>query len=191
MNPEVDAFITGATQWPDELAAMRPVLLATGLTEELKWRQPCYSHEGKNIVIMGEMKAGMTLGFFKGGLLLDPDHVLLDNGPNSRQTKRMFFTSVDDVERLADTVTRYVNESVAVELSGATLDPAPEPELAAELQERLDADPKLKAAFEALTPGRRRYYNIHITEAKQSATRSARVEKCIPKILAGKGLQDR
>ena len=98
---------------------------------------------------------------------------------------------VGAVERLAGTVTRYVQEAVAVERSGATLDPAPEPEVAAELQERLDADPKLKAAFEALTPGRRRFYNIHISEAKQSATRAARVEKCIPKILAGKGLQDR
>lgn len=191
MNPEVDDVIARATQWPDEMAAMRQVLLATGLTEELKWRQPCYSLDGKNIVIMGEMKAGLTLGFFKGALLADPDGVLVDNGPNSRSAKRMFFQSVADVERLAGTVTRYVQEAVAVERSGATLDPAPEPEMAAELQERLDADPKLKAAFEALTPGRRRYYNIHISEAKQSATRSARVEKCIPKILAGKGLQDR
>ena len=191
MDPEVDDYIAHARQWPDELAALRPVLLATGLTESLKWRQPCYSLDGKNVVIMGEMKAGMTLGFFKGTLMSDPDGVLQDNGPNSRSVKRMFFRSVADVERLADTVTRYVEEAVAVEQSGATVAPAPETELVAELQERLDADPTLKAAFEALTPGRRRYYNIHISEAKQSATRAARVEKCIPKILAGKGLQDR
>ena len=191
MNPDVDAFITKASMWPAELAALRPVLLATGLTEELKWRQPCYSLSGKNIVIMGEMKAGMTLGFFKGTLLSDPDHLLHDNGPNSRSVKRMFFQSVDEVERLADAVTRYVNEAIAIEASGATVAPAPEAELVAELQERLDADPKLKAAFEALTPGRRRYYNMHISDAKQSATRAARVEKCIPKIMAGKGLQDR
>lgn len=191
MTDEIDDFIARAAQWPDELAALRAVLLATGLTEELKWRQPCYSDDGKNIVIMGEMKAGLTLGFFKGTLLPDPDGVLVDNGPNSRSAKRMFFQSVADVERLAGTVTRYVQEAVALERAGATVPRADEPELVAELQERLDADPALKAAFEALTPGRRRYYNIHVGEAKQPATRAARVERCIPKILAGKGLQDR
>ena len=191
MNPDVDEFIARSTKWPHELAAMRPVLLASDLTEQLKWRQPCYSIEGHNIVIMGEMNAGMTLGFFKGTLLSDPEGVLRDNGPNSRSVKRMFFTSVDEVEQLADTVSRYVHEAISVELSGAAVAPAAEPLLVAELQERLDADPELKAAFEALTPGRRRYYNIHIGEAKQPATRAARVEKCVPKILAGKGLQDR
>ena len=191
MNPEVDEFIARSTKWPAELRALRPVLLATGLTEEIKWRQPCYAVEGRNIVIMGEMKAGMTIGFFKGALLSDPDGVLVDNGPNSRSVKRMFFSSVEEVERLADTVSRYVHEAVSVELSGAAVSPAAEPELVAELQERLEADLKLKAAFEALTPGRRRYYNIHIGEAKQPATRAARVEKCVPKIMAGKGLQDR
>jgi len=191
VNPDVDEFIARSTKWPHELAAMRPVLLASDLTEQLKWRQPCYSIEGHNIVIMGEMNAGMTLGFFKGTLLSDPEGVLRDNGPNSRSVKRMFFTSVDEVEQLADTVSRYVHEAISVELSGAAVAPAAEPLLVAELQERLDADPELKAAFEALTPGRRRYYNIHIGEAKQPATRAARVEKCVPKILAGKGLQDR
>ena len=191
MNPEVDEFIARSKKWPEEMRALRPLLLDSGLAEQLKWRQPCYSMDGKNIVMMSEMKAGLSLGFFKGTLLSDPDGLLRDNGPNSRSMKRMFFTSVEEVQRLADTVSRYVHEAVSVELSGATVAPATESELVTELQERLDADPGLKAAFEALTPGRRRYYNIHIGEAKQAGTRAARVEKCIPRILAGKGLQDR
>ena len=191
MNPEVDDYIARARQWPDELAAMRTVLLRTGLTEELKWRQPCYSHEGTNIVIMGEMKAGMTLGFFKGELLDDPEHLLVDNGPNSRSVKRLFFTSVAEVKKLAPTVRKFVKNAVAVEEAGLTVGPPPELELCDELAEALAADPALSEAFDALTPGRRRYYNIHISEAKQSATRVARIEKCRPKIMAGKGLQDR
>ena len=191
MHPDVDAFIEGSTRWPRELAAMRSILLETGRDEELKWRQPCYSHDGRNIVIMGEMKAGMTLGFFKGMFMADPDGVLVDNGPNSRSVRRLFFTSVDEVERRAELVARYVAEAIQVEQSGVTAGPAPEPAWVAELQDALDADPEFRSAFEALTPGRRRAYNMHFADAKQSSTRAARVERYRPKILDGKGLQDR
>jgi len=191
MNPDVDAIVAAATKWPEEMAALRKVLLTTGLTEEVKWRQACYSLDGKNIVIMGEMNAGLTLGFFKGELLDDPDGVLVDNGPNSRSVRRLFFTSVAQVRQMAPTVRRLVDNAVAVEEAGLTVGPAPEPELVAELVAELDADPALRAAFEALTPGRRRAYNIYFGDAKQSATRTSRVRKYAPKILAGKGLQDR
>ena len=191
MNPDVDAFIDGAGRWHDELLAMRPILLATGLDETLKWRQPCYTHDDRNIVIMGEMKAGMTLGFFKGMFMSDPDGVLEDNGPNSRSVRRMFFTSVAEVEQRAELVARYVAEAIRVEQSGVTAGPAPEPDWVAELQDALDADPAFRAAFEALTPGRRRAYNLHFADAKQSSTRAARVARYRPKILDGKGLQDR
>ncbi|MEZ5266569.1 MAG: YdeI family protein [Acidimicrobiia bacterium] len=191
MNHKVDAYLDRAKLWPAELAALRAVLLDCGLTEELKWGKPCYSHGGHNIAILQEMKPHLALMFFKGALLADPAGVLVDQGPNSRSARRIEFHTVQDVQDLADTVRAYVDEAIDVEAAGLEVGPAPEPSLAAELQERLDADPALRAAFEALTPGRRREYNLHISEAKQAATRAGRVEKCVPKILAGKGFRDR
>jgi uncharacterized protein YdeI (YjbR/CyaY-like superfamily) len=188
---EVDAYIAASDMWPAEIAAMRPILVDAGLTEELKWRKPCYSRDGRNIVIVQEMKDVVALMFFKGALLADPDGVLVDQGPNSRSAKRMEFTSVDDVDRLADTIAAYVREAIEIEESGQRVGPAPEPVLVDELQERLDHDPELAAAFAALTPGRRREYHLHISSAKQSSTRAARVDTCAPRILAGKGLRDR
>ena len=177
--------------WPEEMSRLRPILLNCGLTEEIKWRKPCYSHEGKNIVILQEMKEFLALMFFKGALLKDPAGVLEDQGPNSRSARRIRFTSVEDVARLADTVKAYVDEAVAIEEAGLKVDPAPEPALVAELQSRLDQDPALKAAFEALTPGRRREYNLYFSGAKQAGTRAARVERYAAKILDGRGFRDR
>ena len=191
MNPQVDAYIRASERWPDEITALRPVLLGTGLTEELKWRSPCYSHDGKNIVIVQEMNDHLALMFFKGALLADPDGVLVDQGPNSRSARRIEFTSVDDVTRLAGTVTAYIDEAVKVEELGLKVGQPPDLVLVEELRNRLDADPALKAAFEALTPGRRREYNLHISGAKQAKTREARIDRYAPKILAGKGLRDR
>lgn len=191
MNPKVDAYVARSERWPAELAALRAVLLDCGLTEELKWGKPCYSEGGHNIAIVQEMKPHLALMFFKGALLADTAGVLVEQGPNSRSARRIEFHTVQDVRELADTVRAYVAEAVDVEAAGLAVGPAPEPSLAAELQERLDADPALRTAFEALTPGRRREYNLHISEAKQAATRAGRVDKCVPKILAGKGFRDR
>jgi uncharacterized protein YdeI (YjbR/CyaY-like superfamily) len=191
VNPDVDAYIEQSERWPDEMTDLRPVLLSCGLTEEIKWGKPCYSHEGRNIVIVQEMKEFLALMFFKGALLNDPDGVLHEQGPNSRSARRMQFTSVEDVERLAGTVKAYVDEAVDAEEAGLEVGPAPELQLADELQNRLDEDPALKAAFEALTPGRQREYNLHVSEAKQAKTRETRVDKFVPKILDGKGFRDR
>jgi len=124
-------------------------------------------------------------------LLTDPAGVLEDQGPNSRSARRICFRSVADVKRLRDTVQEYVAAAVAVEQAGLEVGPAPELVLVAELQARLDRDPALKAAFESLTPGRRREYHLHISDAKQASTRQARIDKYVPQILAGKGLRDR
>jgi uncharacterized protein YdeI (YjbR/CyaY-like superfamily) len=191
VNPDVDAYIEQSERWPDEMTDLRPVLLSCGLTEEIKWGKPCYSHEGRNIVIVQEMKEFLALMFFKGALLNDPDGVLHEQGPNSRSARRMQFTSVEDVERLAGTVKAYVDEAVDAEEAGLEVGPAPELQLADELQNRLDEDPALKAAFEALTPGRQREYNLHVSQAKQAKTRETRVDKFVPKILDGKGFRDR
>jgi len=190
VNPRVDAYIQASKRWPAEITALRRVLLSTGLTEELKWRTPCYSHDGKNIVIVQDMRNCLALMFFKGALLADPDGVFVDHGPNSRSARRIEFTSVDDVTRLADTVRAYIDEAVSVEELGLKVGPHPELVLVEELQNRLEQDPALKAAFESLTPGRQREYNLHISGAKQSKTRETRIDKYTPKILTGKGLRD-
>jgi uncharacterized protein YdeI (YjbR/CyaY-like superfamily) len=190
-NPEVDAYVARSDMWPDEIDALRSILWECPLTEELKWGKPCYSHDGKNIVIVQEMKEFLALMFFKGALLGDADGVLETQGPNSRSARRMCFTSVDGVIDAAGTVAAYVEEAIAVEEAGLEPPPAPELVLVEELRSRLDDDPALEAAFAALTPGRQREYNLHFSSAKQASTRSARVEKYVPKILDGKGFRDR
>jgi uncharacterized protein YdeI (YjbR/CyaY-like superfamily) len=173
------------------MTALRPILLGAGLTEEIKWGKPCYRHAGKNIVILQEMKEFLALMFFKGALLNDPDGVLEEQGPNSRSARRIRFTSVEDVARLASIVGIYLDEAVVVEEAGLEIEPAPEPVLVEELQNRLDQDPVFRAAFESLTPGRQREYNLYFSAAKQAKTRMARVDKYTPKILDGKGFRDR
>jgi uncharacterized protein YdeI (YjbR/CyaY-like superfamily) len=187
----VDDYVAASDQWPAEIDVLRPLLVACGLTEELKWGKPCYRHDGTNIVIVQEMKEFLALMFFKGALLDDPDGVLEPQGPNSRSARRMCFTSVDDVTERADTIAAYVHEAIEVEAAGLEVGPPPELELVEELRARLDDDADLEAAFEALTPGRRREYHLHISGAKQAATREARIDRCVPKILAGKGFRDR
>lgn len=191
MNPEVDAYISRSEKWPEEMTALRPTLLDAGLTEEIKWRSPCYSHDGDNIAIFQEMNDFLSLMFFKGALLSDPQGVLEEQGQNSRSARRIRFTSVEEVARLADTVRAYVEEAIDVAEAGLTVGPAPELVLVEELQNRLDADPALKAAFESLTPGRQREYNLYFSEAKQAKTREARIGKYAQKILEGKGFRDR
>ena len=190
-DPQVDAYIEASDKWPAEMAALRPILLGAGLAEQIKWRSPCYSHEGKNVAIIQEMNDFLALMFFKGALLDDPDGVLSEQGSNTRSARRVTFTSVEDVAGLAGAVRALVDEAVAAEELGLEVGPAPELVLVGELQDRLDADPALKAAFEALTPGRRREYNLHVSGAKQSKTREARIDRHTPKILKGKGLRDR
>jgi uncharacterized protein YdeI (YjbR/CyaY-like superfamily) len=173
------------------MSGLRLVLLDRGLTEAIKWGKPCYSHEGRNIVILQEMKEFLALMFFKGALLEDPSGVLEEQGPNSRSARRIRFTSVDDVARLSDTVAAYIDEAISIEEAGLEVGPAPDLVLVEELRQRLDDDPALRTAFEALTPGRQREYNLIIAEAKQASTRAARVDKYAPRILDGKGLRDR
>jgi uncharacterized protein YdeI (YjbR/CyaY-like superfamily) len=191
VNPQVDAYIERAQRWPAEMGALRAILLDCGLTEEIKWGKPCYGHGGRNIAIMQEMKDFLALMFFKGALLSDPDGVLEEQGPNSRSARRIRFTTVDDVTRLGDTVTACIAEAIGVEEAGLDVGPAPQLVLVDELRQRLEADPTLRAAFEALTPGRQREYNLYVSDAKQASTRQARVDKYVPRILDGKGFRDR
>lgn len=189
--PDVDAYIKASDQWPDEIAALRPLLVAAGLDESIKWGKPCYTLGDANIVLVQEFSDHLALMFFKGVLLEDPAGVLEEQGPNSHAPKRMTFRSVDDVKGRADVVTAYVSEAIAVEQAGTPLPPRPQEEMADELLERLAADAELSTAFDELTPGRQREYNLHVSGARQASTRERRVDKIVPRILDGKGLRDR
>jgi uncharacterized protein YdeI (YjbR/CyaY-like superfamily) len=186
----VDAFIGRQDQWQAEMTALRPVLLGCGLSEEIKWGKPCFSHEGRNVAIFQPMKGFLSLMFFKGALLEDPAGLLRSQGPNSRSALRLEFTSVQQVADQADIVKDYVAEAIEVEDKGLQVEPAPELEVCDELAARLEADPDLRAAFEGLTPGRQREYNLHFSDAKKAETRDARIDKYADKILAGKGFRD-
>ena len=187
----VDEYLECSEQWPTEVAALREVLLGCRLSEAIKWGKPCYLHGERNIALIQEFKDFLALMFFKGALLDDPDDLLHDVGPNSRSARRMQFTSVDEVQRAAKSIGAYVVAAIEIEESGAQVGPPEELDLVDELRERLDQDPELRKAFEALTPGRQRAYNLHIGGAKQAKTRAARVDKHAARILAGKGLNDR
>lgn len=187
----VDEYLERSEQWPAEVAALREILQGCELAETIKWGKPCYLHDGRNIALIQEFKDFVALMFFKGVLLDDPDGLLHDVGPNSRSARRMQFTAVDEVEGTAKSIASYVVAAIEVEEAGLEIEQSEELELVDELRERLDQDPELKKAFEALTPGRRRGYNLHIGGAKQSKTRVARIDKHAPRIMAGKGLNDR
>jgi len=188
---DVDAYLADATRWRDEAEALRAILLDCELEEAIKWGKPCYAHEGRNLCIVQPFKDFLALMFFKGALMEDPDGLLREQGENTRSARRLCFTSVAEVENTEPAIRAFVREAVAVEDEGRALPPRPPPVLADELRARLDADPELKAAFERLTPGRRREYNLYVSGAKRSETRASRVEKHVERILAGKGLRDR
>jgi uncharacterized protein YdeI (YjbR/CyaY-like superfamily) len=188
---DVDAYLDRAELWPDEIRALRPILTGCGLDEAIKWGKPCYVHEGRNIVILQEMKHFLAVMFFKGALLADPAGVLEAQGPNSRSARRICVRSTGDVGRLADVVRAYVAAAIDVEDAGLEVPAAPDTGWVDELQQRLDRDPAFKRAFEALTPGRQREYHLQISSAKQATTRAARVAKYADRILAGKGFRER
>ncbi len=205
-NPRVDPYFTdgcgrcplGSTPqcrvnlWPEPLRLLRRIVLESGLTEELKWGVPVYTSNKKNIVLLGAFKDDCVLGFFKGVLLSDPHSVLAKQSENVQESRVVRFTEAARVLELEPILKNYIAEAIRVEESGLkvkykTTADVPVPE---EFQLRLDASPELKAAFEALTPGRQRAYLYHFAQPKQSQTRATRVEKNVERILAGKGLHD-
>jgi uncharacterized protein YdeI (YjbR/CyaY-like superfamily) len=192
MNPDVNAFFSNAKRWQEEMEKLRTICLDCGLTEELKWDQPCYTLHGRNVVIIGELKDNCALSFFKGALLYDAEGLLLAPGEHTQSGRWIKFSSVKQIAELEPVLKAYIYEAIEVEKAGlkvqlkTTADfPVPE-----EFQQKLDAMPALRTAFYALTPGRQRGYLLHFAAPKQSKTRKARVEKYIPQILSGKGLND-
>ncbi len=178
--------------WTDALMALRALVLESGLAEEMKWGSPCYTLDGKNVLMIASFREYCCLSFFKGVLITDDNGLLQSPGPNSRHARLLKFTSVDEVTKHRESIVRLINQAVEVERSGQKVTTGDEPAaLPAELEERLEGDAMLRDAFDALTPGRQRSYIIHISGAKQSETRERRVEQCVPKILIGKGFHDR
>lgn len=191
-DDRAEAFFADATRWRDELAALRALLLAAELDETFKWRGPCYMAHGGNIVMLGALKDGCSLGFFKGALLSDPDGVLAPPGPNSRAARVARLSSLAEIEAQAPALRACIAEAMALEAAGARVAPPPDDlPPPAELVAAFDADPGLKAAFARLTPGRRRGWILHFGQPKGTAARARRVAKAAPAILAGKGMHDR
>lgn len=189
-NPKVDAFVSRAKTWQAEIQKLRAILLECGLEEEIKWGKPCFAFEGKNVAIIQPFKEMCSLMFFKGALLEDTHGLLRSQGENTQSALRLEFTSEAQIKKTV--LKAYVKQAIEVEKSGLEVDfkAKRELELPEELTQALKKDKKLAKAFAALTPGRQRGYVMHFTSAKQSATRTARIEKSVPKILAGKGMND-
>lgn len=192
MNPKVDFFFNKTSKWKQEYNKLRSILLNCGLIEELKWGCPCYTFQKNNVVLIHGFKEYCALLFHKGVLLKDTENILIQQTKNVQVARQIRFTSISEIEKLQHTLRAYVYEAIEVEKAGIQpqLKEVTQFEMAAEFKSILDEQPELKKAFEELTPGRQRAYLLHFSQPKQSKTRTSRVEKAIPKIMGGKGLND-
>jgi uncharacterized protein YdeI (YjbR/CyaY-like superfamily) len=191
-NPQVDGFLRKAKKWQKEFTALRKIVLDSNLTEEVKWRHPCYTFEGSNIIFFHGFNDYCALLFFKGALLKDAKGILVQQTKNVQAGRQIRFTDLREIVAMQPVLKAYINEAIEVEKAGlkVELKKTAAFEVPEELQTQLDENPAFKTAFEALTPGRQRGYILYFSAAKQSKTRVARVEKCVPQILDGKGLDD-
>ncbi|MEI6101168.1 MAG: YdeI family protein [Eubacteriales bacterium] len=192
MNPKVDEFLNNAKQWQQEFNKLRLMILDCGLTEELKWGVPCYTFQEKNIVLVHGFKEYCAILFVKGALLQDTRGVLIQQTENVQAGRQIRFSTIQEIDEMEAVIKAYIYEAVEVEKAGLEVDCKKNTEyvIPEELQKQFIENPAVKTAFEALTPGRQRAYLLHFSEPKQSKTREARVEKYLPKILNGKGLND-
>ncbi|HET7629590.1 MAG TPA: YdeI family protein [Bacillales bacterium] len=191
MNPKVDQFINKSKKWKEEYKQLREIVLDCELTEDFKWMHPCYTLDGKNIVLIHGFKEYCAMLFPKGALLKDPEGILIQQTKNVQAARQIRFTHVDEIIEQEATLKAYIREAIEVEKAGLKVDVKKEPEpIPEEFQIKLDENPQLKEAFEGLTPGRQRAYILYFSGAKQSKTRTSRVEKYIPHILDGKGMND-
>lgn len=191
-NPKVDWFFTKASEWQEEYETLRTICLDSGLAEELKWGCPCYTFEKRNIVLMHGFKEYCALLFFKGALLKDPQNILIQQTENVQAARQIRFTNVRQIVKMKSILKAYIREAVEVERAGVKvpLKKTKEFGVPEEFQNKLNKSAALKKAFNALTPGRQRGYLLYFSAPKQAKTRAARVEKSIPQILVGKGLND-
>jgi uncharacterized protein YdeI (YjbR/CyaY-like superfamily) len=192
MNPKVDFFFDKAKKWQDEFKKLRSIILACGLTEELKWGVPCYTFEKSNIVLIHGFKEYCAILFVKGALLKDAKGILIQQTENVQSARQVRFTSVREIVKLESTLKTYIQEAIEVEKAGLKVNykKTSEYTFPEEFISKLEKVPGLQDAFDSLTPGRQRAYLFYFSQPKQSKTREARIDKCTPQILAGKGLND-
>ncbi|MEA5427325.1 YdeI/OmpD-associated family protein [Arcicella lustrica] len=192
MNPKVDFYFTKAEKWQEELEQLRKIVLECELTEELKWGVPCYTFQKSNIVLIHDFKEYCALLFMKGALLDNANGLLIQQTENVQAARQIRFTNLREIVDNKAILKAYIYEAIEVEKAGlkVELKKTTEYNIPEEFQQKLDESSSLKTAFEALTPGRQRAYLLHFAQPKQAKTREARVEKCIPQILDGKGLND-
>ncbi|HLX70425.1 MAG TPA: YdeI family protein [Verrucomicrobiae bacterium] len=192
LNPKVDWYFSKAEKWKAESEKLRAIILDCGLTEELRWGKPCYTSQESNIVLIHGFKEYCALLFFKGALLKDPEGILVQQTENVQAARQIRFTNVREIVEMTPILKAYIKEAIGAEKAGlkVKLKKTSEFKMADEFRIKLDNTPALKKAFEALTPGRQRGYLLYFSAAKQSKTRESRIEKCVPRILKGKGLDD-
>ncbi len=192
MNPKVDWYFNKAQKWQEEIKLLRTIVLDCDLTEELKWGCPCYTFQKSNIVLIHVFKDYCALLFFKGALLKDKKKILVQQTENVQAARQIRFTSLSEITKQEKIVKAYIYEAVEAEEAGlkVPLKKTKEFTMPEEFQKKLDKNRTLKTAFETLTPGRQRGYLLYFSSAKQSKTRESRIEKCMPQILEGKGLED-
>lgn len=191
-NPAVDAFLQKTNRWRMEFETLRNILCSVELTEEIKWKNPCYVLDTANIVLIHGFKEYCALLFFKGALMQDPQGILFQQTENVQAARQIRFTSLEQILAMEETLKAYVREAIRVEQAGLKVVFKKETEFACpeEFQDKLDESPDLETAFKALTPGRQRAYLLYFSTPKQTATRASRVEKSLARILDGKGLDD-
>lgn len=192
MNPKVDAYLSKAKKWQEELKKLRMIILDCQLTEELKWGKPCYTFQKSNIVLIQVFKEYCALLFFKGALLNDANGILIKPGENTQAGRQIRFTNVREIVEMETSLKAYIYEAIEVEKAGLKVHFKNTTEfiIPEEFRNKLDEIPALKTAFDALTPGRQRAYILYFSAPKQSKTRESRVEKWMQQILNGKGLND-
>ena len=192
MNPKVDFYFSKSEKWQKEIEKLRTIVLDCQLNEELKWGVPCYTFQKSNIVLIHEFKEYCALLFFKGALLNDANGILIQQTENVQSARQIRFTNLQEIIDLEPVLKTYIYEAIEVEKAGlkVELKKTKEFNVPEEFETKLNTDTDLKTAFYALTPGRQRGYLLHFSAAKQSKTRESRIEKSIPQILNGKGLDD-
>ncbi len=191
-NPDVDFYFDKEKKWQDEIERLRAIALDCGITEELKWGCPCYMYGKSNVVLIHTFKEYCALLFFKGSLLQDPEGILIQQTKNVQAARQIRFTNAREIVKMKNILRAYIYEAIEVEKAGlqVKLKKTTEYGIPEEFQKKLNKSASLKNAFKALTPGRQRGYLLHFSAAKQSSTRESRIEKSIPQILKGKGLND-
>lgn len=191
-NEKVDFFIANANKWKAEYEYLRVLIYQLNLKEEFKWRNPCYTLDGANVVLIQGFKNYCALLFIQGGLLKDENNILIRQSENVQSARQLRFESLEEIKAQEDIIVSYLKEAIENQKKGLKVELKKKEELVLipELLEQFKQKPELQLAFEQLTPGRQRAYNLFFSSAKQSSTRISRIEKNISKILAGRGLND-